>query len=158
MAGKKIEDVMKNVLKGEAQENALNFISHVRKLNESGVFPINMNDENDESGWNVDGLGFIVVTGGEDFPGPWAMWLMAENIGEHTQNTEDDIKEFAWSHVSPCGSCGGDCSPGTTTKVFGKTFENVCQHNLMFVNPDSEAVRNMKRIADIKKADALAAR
>jgi len=147
---KKIEDIIRNTLKGDTQKNALALITHLRASN----FSITMHDEKDESGWSVTSLGFIVINGSEDFPGPWTMWIDVNNIGEHSEMSIDEhIKELAWSHVSPCGSCGGDCSPGTNTKVFGKNFENVCQHNLMFSNPGAQAVDGMKKIIDIKKND-----
>ena len=156
MSKKRIEDVINNVLKGDPQKNALDFIAHLRADEKSGDFSIEMHDEKDESGWSVSNLGFIVINGSDDFPGPWTMWLEVNNIGEHSEAPVDEhIKEFAWAHVSPCGSCGGDCSPGTSTKVFGRGFENVCQHNLMFVNPDADAVGRMKAIIDIKKNDIL---
>ena len=156
MANKRIEDVIQKVLTGDAQKNALDFIAHLRAGDEPEKFTIVMNDENDESGWSATHLGFIVITGSDDFPGPWTMWLEANNLGESGAPVDEDVKEFAWTHVSPCGSCGGTCSPGTSTKVFGKGFENVCQHNLMFTNPDAEAVAYMKKIVDIKKSEGVA--
>jgi len=145
---KKIEDIINSTLKGDAQKNALELAAHLRAKD----FTIAMHDEKDESGWVVPDLGFIVVNGSDEFPGPWTMWLEANNIGEHSEiPIEESVKEFAWSHVAPCGSCGGSCSPGTSTKIFGKVFENTCQHNLMFSNLDAVAVDGMKRIVDIKK-------
>ena len=156
MSNKQIEDAINNTLKGNAQKNALDLIAHIRASEASGTFTINIHDEKDESGWNVSNLGFIIITGSDDFPGPWTMWIGADNLGEHAEPTTDEhIKEFAWAHVSPCGSCGGECSPGTRTVVFGKTFENVCQHNLIFANPDADAVANLKKIIDIRKNDIL---
>ena len=149
---KKIEDIIKSTLTGDTQNNALELIAYLR----ASDFVIEMHDEKDESGWNVPNLGFIVMIGSEDFPGPWTMWMPVNNIGESAEIPIDEhLKEFAWAHVSPCGSCGGDCSPGTTTKIFGKDFENVCQHNLMFNNPNAEAVDGMKKIIDVKKNDAV---
>ena len=152
MLKKEIEDVINNVLKDDVQGNILDLLTHIRKNDENGNYFININDENDESGWSVKNLGFIVITGSDDFPGPWTMWLDVDNIGEYSEFTVDEhIKEFAWSNVSPCGSCGGECSPGKSTKVFGKGFDNTCQANLMFINPDANTVNNMKKIIDIKK-------
>ena len=149
---RKIEDIINSTLKGETQNNALELISHLRACD----FSIFMHDEKNESGWIVSDLGFIIINGFDDFPGPWTMWLGANNIGEHLEIPADKYtKEFAWSHVSPCGSCGGDCSPGTLTKIFGKDFENVCQHNLIFINPDAEVVECIKKIIDIRKIDIL---
>jgi len=149
---KRIEDVINSVLSSDAQRNALELIACIRASEEGGAFTITQHDEKDESGWNVEGLGFIVITGSNDFPGPWTMWLGADKLGEHLEDPVDEsVKEFAWKHVSPCGSCGGQCSPGASARVFGKDFENTCQANLMFHNPDAEAVGFMKKIIDIWK-------
>ena len=153
MSDKRIEDVITKVLKGDAQKNALDFIAHIRASKDAEKYPIIMNDENDETGWNATNLGFIVITGTDDFPGPWTMWVNAENLGADAKQPVDEyVKETAWAHVSPCGNCGGDCSPGTHTVVFGKEFKNVCQHNLMFVNPNTETVDCMKKLIDIRMA------
>jgi hypothetical protein len=156
MPNKTIEDVINDVLKNETKENALELIAHVRLYEKPEQFSISMHDGKDESGWNVSNLGFIFINGSDDFPGPWTMWVQANNIGEHSELPVDEhIKEFAWSHVSPCGNCGAGCNTGTRTTVFGKIFENVCQHNLMFNNPDAETVSNIMKILDIKKRDVL---
>jgi len=145
---KKIEDIIKSTLNGDAQKNALELVAHIT----ANDFSITMNDENDESGWVAANLGFIFINGSEEFPGPWTMWMEVNNIGEHSELPIDEhIKEFAWANIAPCGSCGGDCSPGVTSKIFGKTFENTCQSNLMFTNPDAEAVDGIKKIVDIRK-------
>ena len=156
MSKRTIEDIISDVLKGEAKKNASDLVAYLRADGESGEFSIAMHDEKDESGWNVSNLGFIIITGSDDFPGPWTMWIGADNIGQHAEIPADEhIKEFDWEHVSPCGSCGGDCSPGVRTKIFGKDFENTCQSNLIFVNPDAATVESVKKIIDIRKNDIL---
>ena len=154
MSDKKIEDVINKVLTGDTQKNALDLVAHIRASGKPSQFAIMMHDEKDESGWVVSDLGFIFINGAGDFPGPWTMWLGAENIGRYSEAPED-IKEFAWSHVSPCGSCGGKCTPGVNAKIFGKDFENTCQSNLLFVNPDAGTVKSIKKIIDIKLNDIL---
>ena len=145
---KKVEDVINSVLSGKAQKNALELITHIQV---KGKFPIKQHDEKDESGWNVDGLGFIVILGSADFPAPWTMWLGADKLGENATNPIDEsVKEFARTHVAPCGSCGGNCTPGTQATIFGKVFENTCQANLMFHNPNAEAIEGMKKIIDVR--------
>jgi len=146
----KIEDKIKVTLKDDAQKNLLELVAHIRALDKSGQFPITQNEENDDSGWVAANLGFIVITGTDDFPGPWSMWIGANNIAD--DQASDCLKELAWKHVSPCGSCGGDCSPGVDTKIFGKNFEKTCQANLMFTNPDVETVDGMKKIIDVLAA------
>ena len=153
---KKIETLISEKLKGEAQKNALDFITHVRAHDE--IFTICACGDED-SMWNgcaVSNLGYMVVNGSDDFPGPWTMWFEVSNIGEYAETPIDEcIKEFAWKHVSPCGNCGKGCTPATNTKVFGKDFENTCQSNLLLVNPDAEAVGYMKKLADIRKNDII---
>ena len=152
---KKIEAVINAKLKGDSQKNALDFIAYLRTGENAKYFTIEMHDEKDESGWNVANLGFIIITGNDGFPGPWTMWFGVNNIGEHLKNPIDEkIKEFAWSHISPCGNCGGNCNP-TLTKVFGKEFENTCQSNLLLVNPNAEAVEYMKKLSSIKIDDII---
>ena len=154
---RKIEDIIKGVLKGHMQKNALDLIAHIRASEEDGIFSISAYDETNTSEWsgfNITDLGYIIVNGSGDFPGPWTMWIGADNLGEHSQAGEH-IKEFAWAHVSPCGSCGGKCSPGTRTRIFGRDFENVCQNNLIFINPDADAVVCIKKIIDIRKNDIV---
>lgn len=152
MSQRIIEDVIKDTLSGDTQKNALELIAHLRTDKEPGKFSITMYDKNNESGWNVANLGFIIISGSDDFPGPWTMWVGTNKLDKHAEFPVDEhIKEFAWSHVSPCGSCGGKCSPGTSVRIFGKYFENVCQSNLIFVNPDANTVDYMKKIIDIIK-------
>jgi hypothetical protein len=156
MSIKIIEDVINDVLKEDIQKNALELISHLRVGQESVKFSIDQHDEKDTSGWNVKNLGFIIINGSNEFPGPWTMWIGVDNIGESLKiPVEEHIKEFAWSHVSPCGNCGGKCSPGTNTKIFGKDFVNVCQNNLIFINPDAKTVDYMRRIIDIRKNEII---
>jgi len=153
MSDKRIEDVISSVLTGDTQKNALEFIAHIRAIGDAENFSITAHDE---SGFVISNMGYMMVNGSDDFPGPWTIWVEANNLGEHSKTPADEnIKEFAWSHVSPCGSCGGKCSPGTSTKIFGKVFENVCQNYLMFTNPNTDAVDYMKKIADIRKNDIV---
>ncbi|MCL2362514.1 MAG: hypothetical protein FWC73_11980 [Defluviitaleaceae bacterium] len=149
---RRIENAINSKLKGHAKKNALELSAHIRAKG----FTILEQDEKEEGPWNgftVSDLGYVIVSGTDDFPGPWTMWIGADNLGKYSQAPiTEDIKEFAWKHVSPCGSCGGDCSPGVRTTVFGKDFENTCQANMIFVNPDAKAVEYMKKIVDIKGA------
>jgi len=154
MSNQRVEDVINEVLKGDSQKNALDLIAHLRVSGASENLSIEMHDGKDESGWIASDFGFIFINGSDEFPGPWTMWMGVDNIGERSEAPIDEhIKDFAWSNVSPCGSCGCECSPGISTKIFGKDFENTCQSNLIFVNPNAEAVDYMKKIIDIRKND-----
>jgi hypothetical protein len=148
---KTIEGVINDVLTGHAKENALSLIAHLRASGEPGKFTFSLHDENDDSGWVISNVGFMFIDGSEGFPGPWTLWM-----GEVTSTGEDSdisadahIKEIAWSHIAPCNSCGGDCAPGVNAEIFGKSFENTCQAQLMFNDPDADTVDCMKKIIDI---------
>jgi hypothetical protein len=150
---KKVEDVINRVLSGEAQRNALELVAYIRAKDS---FPISQHDKNDESGWNAEGLGFIVFLDSADFPAPWTMWLGADKLGESlTSPIDESVKEFVWSFVAPCGSCGGDCTPGKQATIFEKVFENTCQANLMFHNPNAETINGMKKIIDVKADEII---
>jgi len=149
MPKKIIEDVINDVLKDDAKINALDFIAHLRVIEKSGNISITINDEKDESGWNVSNAGFITIAGADDFPGSWGMWVGSDNIIEYSDfQIDEHIKEITWAHVAPCGNCNSECIHGKRITIFGKDFENVC--NLIFVNPNAETVNCMKKIIDIK--------
>ena len=156
MSNRTIEDVMKDVLKGDAQKHALDLIAHLR-AGEGEKFPIAKHNESDESLWLIgEGVGTMFINGSDDFPGPWTLWVDGDNIGEHTASDVDEhVKTVAWENIAPCGSCGGQCSPGSHRRVFGKDFENVCTSTLMFTNPDADTLACLKKIVDVRKADML---
>jgi len=156
MSERKIEDVVRDVLKGDAQKNALDLIAHLRTSGGKD-FSIAKHNESDESLWLIgEGIGVMFVNGSDDFPGPWTLWVDGDNIGEHTAADVDaHVKEVAWANIAPCGSCGGQCSPGFRKRVFGKDFENVCNSTLMFTNADTDTLACLKQIVDVRKADIL---
>ena len=152
---RKIEEVINDVLKGDTQKNAMELVAYLR-AKEFAISTLDEKDADTWSGFDVADLCYVNVNGSDQFPGPWTVWIAANNLGQHSEGLADEcVKEFAWSHVSPCGSCGGKCSPGTHTTVFGRDFENVCSHNLIFINPDAKTVEGMKKIVDIRKNDIL---
>lgn len=162
MSDKSIENVIGDVLHGEARRNAMDFVAHLRA---SGI-PL----EEAESYWNVALNGkdvcFILVTGSEDTPGPWTIWSDQEpgswitwsedgndsgvqaavSVDEHT-------KETAWSYLNYCASCGGDCSPGKRKTVLGKDFDGLCSSALAFTNPDAKGVCCAKKMVDARIRD-----
>jgi len=160
MSERKIENVINDMLKHDAQKHALDFVAHLRASEAPESLSITKNNENDESLWLVKckdkSVCVIFINGSDDFPGPWTVWIDGDYIGEHADSPVDEyVKEAAWANVAPCGSCGGDCSPGSRRTVFGKAFENVCNSTLMFANPDIETLDCMKKIADVRKNDIL---
>ncbi len=141
----KIEDAINEKLTGDAQRNALDFIAFLR-TNE-----ISLDSNGDGEGWAVGGIvgnsvGFILVNGAEQMPGPWTVWFNSCDFGGGA--ADDELKETAWAHTSKCGHCHAgwkDCGGGDRT-IFGKEFEWLCHSPLMFTNPDTETLQNVNKL------------
>jgi hypothetical protein len=163
MPNKRIEDVINDLLKGDAQKNALDFVAHLR----ASEIPL----EESENYWEVkyqdESVCFLFITGADDAPGPWtvwsdqapgtwAAWPDGEHSGEYVDFPIDGrIWEIAWANVNPCGGCGGDCSPGMRKIVLGKAFDNLCKSTMAFTDPDAEALDCAKKMIDIRIGDIL---
>lgn len=163
MPAKRIEDVINDVLKGDAQQNALDFVAYLR----ANDIPI----QESEAYWDIQYKGksvcFLWIDGADQAPGPWTIWSDQEPgtwinwpegdgssvhkdfaLNEHT-------KEIVWAHVNHCASCGSDCSPGKRKTVLGKAFDNLCGSALAFANPDAEALECAKKMVDMRKRDIV---
>ena len=141
-----IEEQIGHVLTGDAQKNALDFIAFLQ-ANE-----ISLDSNGDNEGWAVGGIvgnsiGFMLVNGAPDCPGPWTMWFNSCDFGDGG-NINDDLKETVWAHASPCGKCHAgweNCGGGNRT-IFGREFEKLCHSPLMFTNPGGKTLENMKKL------------
>jgi len=141
----KIEEVIREKLTGDAQKNAMDFVAFLR-ANE-----LTLTANSDGQGWAVGGtvgnsIGYMWITGTEQFPGPWTFWFNSCDFGGNS--ADDELKKITWAHASPCGHCHPgwkDCGGGNRT-MFGREFENLCHSPLMFANPDAETVENMNKL------------
>ena len=141
-----IEEQIGHVLTGDAQKNALDFIAFLQ------ANKISLDSNGDNEGWAVGGIvgesiGFMLVNGAPDCPGPWTMWFNSCDFGDGG-NINDDLKETVWAHASPCGKCHAgweDCGGGNRT-IFGREFERLCHSPLMFTNPGGKTLENMKKL------------
>jgi len=147
MAEKKtIEEQINNVLGGDSLKIALNFIDFlcVNKL------PIDYDGKGDGcavGGTVGNSIGYMIVNGAEKSPGPWTIWLNSCDFNE-TSMTTDELKQAAWIHASNCGKCNKNwekCGGGARV-IFGREFERLCHSPLMFTNPDSETLENIKKL------------
>lgn len=141
---KTIEYKINNALSGESLNNALDLIGFLRTNNLSLEF------NNDGEGWAVGGIvgnsiGYMLVNGKENMPGPWTIWF---NSCDFNYTDDEDLKETAWTHASPCGKCHSgwkDCGNGDRM-IFDKEFKSLCHSPLMFTNPDAKTLINLKKL------------
>ena len=145
MSEKSIESVIIEKLSADAQKNALDFIAFMQ----ANGLPLGSNG--DGEGWAVggvvgDSLGFMLVNGSAQFPGPWTIWFNSCDFGGGS--ADDELKEIVWAHASPCGRCHAgwkDCGGGDRV-IFGREFERLCHSPLMFCNPDAKILENIKKL------------
>ena len=146
-----IENVINEKLKGDSQQTALNFIEFLREKE------LALTSNGDGIGWAVGGIvgnsaGFMFINGEENMPGPWTIWFNSCEFNDE-DSVDDDLKETAWAHASPCGHCHAgwkDCGGGDRI-IFGKEFEWLCHSPLMFTNPDFKTLENLKKLILIVK-------
>ena len=146
-----VKDVVNEVLVDDAKINALNFLAF---MDENDI----SNDSNgDGHGWAIGGfvgnsIGYLMVNGSDEFPGPWTFWFNTCDFKD-SDIISDEIKEAAWSNVSPCGRCHDGwkhCGNGDRI-IFDKKFESLCHSPLMFNNPDQNTLENVKKLLLIMK-------
>lgn len=158
MAGKRMEEWIKEVLQGDAQKNALDFAAFLREKN--AVIP------EAETYWEIkyngDCVCFLWIDGADGIPGPWTIWS-AQVPGTWAawggRNYEDfpldqRMKEIAWENVNVCGNCGGCGNVGGTRKtVLGKEFEHLCNSTMAFTAPNAEALECAKKMVEMRLKD-----
>jgi hypothetical protein len=154
------EDVIKNFLKNDERENALDFIAF---LNANEITP-QLNDGN-VFWYKNKAVCTIYVKGADDIAAPWMIWFSDEKgdkIGLNDKPIDERLKEFAWSHINTCAfftsngaSCGCDNQPGRSATIFGKTFDNICHSTLTFINPNAESLIYIKKLAELMKLGIL---
>ena len=137
-----IENSLKETLGGERLKNALDLVAHMGRLGmtvEEGrfyykgemmsIFIYFKNDKNPEGELYIcDGP----LTGHEDFPVGGA------------------VEAYVRASVKTCTDCGCDHPErGKTKTVFGQEYENLCSSEVMFANPDANAVEKLMKLMDL---------
>ena len=146
----KIEDKINSVLTGDARQNALDFVAFLQSDE------ISPDWHHSGDGWSVmyanESIGFMLVNGVAEMPGPWTIWFNSCDFGE-AGPVADEVKQTAWDNASICGHfatggkvCGCGDQPGFQRAIFGKVFENRCHSPLMFTNPDAETLVNVNKL------------
>ena len=145
MSKQSIETIIHEKLIGDTQKNALDFVAFL----EANTLALESNG--DGEGWAVGGtvensMGYLLVNGASDMPGPWTLWLNSCDFAD--DSVDEEVKETAWAHAGPCGHCHAgwkDCGGGDRV-IFGKAFEQLCHSPLMFTDPDAKTLENVKKL------------
>ncbi|MCL2512442.1 MAG: hypothetical protein FWF08_00955 [Oscillospiraceae bacterium] len=144
----KLEDVINEVFSGDTLKNALDFTAFLR-ANE-----MIYRKSHGEISYNGNCVCYMHLDGLAQKPGPWTIWTEGDYSGEREDFPMDEhMKEIAWANVNICASCGGSCSPGKRTTIFGKEFDNVCSAAMAFYIPDTETLECVKKLLEIRKKE-----
>ena len=141
---KTFEETIKNTLTGESQKNALEFAAFMASNNMA------TGENHGTLMHKGDILAWMHMDGKPDLPGPWTVWPDLTGTVPDGFDFDDDMKEIAWKNVNICASCGSDCAPGSNRNIFGKDFENVCAAILAFTDPDSETLKCLKKLIEMR--------
>ena len=145
MSNQKIEVVINDVLKGDTQKNALEFVAFLT-ANEMIA-----GGEHGEVNYKGEVICYLYIDGSDQIPGPWTIWSDDNDVYENDNiSLDEDIRKLAWSHANTCGSCGGDCSPGKSKIILGKEFDNICSSTFMFTNPNAKALECVKKLLEMR--------
>jgi len=146
----KIEDVIGDVLNGDTQKNALDFVAYLRenKLNPAWSA---------KNVWTVSSktyrVCFIRLHGAAEYHNlDVGCWNVSPLIGEYDADSlSDELKEIVWTNTKNCQTCG-QCALKLNA-VFGKEFTNSCEGSILFVNPDSKAVECAKKLVELRRTE-----
>jgi len=148
-----IMERINQVLTGDAQKNALDLAAFLR---ENDIWlEFNKDEDSNLAMWcgAVGGIvgnsiGFLLINGDENFPGPWTFWFNSCDF-EGSKNVDEEFKNAIWAFTSPCGKCNPNwekCRGSDKRTILGKEFEEQCHSPLTFCNPSAETLKNMKRL------------
>lgn len=164
MAAQGIEGIIGEVLTGDAQRLALDFIAFLN----ANEIPFTASDNYLDVHFMGNNVCSVLIIGTDDAPGPWTIWsdqvpgtwITWSEDGQDADPADvpvdEQTRQIAWAHVNPCADCGGDCSPGKRKTVLGKAFDGLCSSALAFTNPDADALACAKQMIEARKQDILA--
>ena len=159
MVIKLIEDAIKEKLKGETQKTTLDFIVSMQK---NGFSFEGFSAGGEGVRWTPthkgEGFGCVAV---EDC---FMFWIgLVDWYSDDDNSVDDELKEFAWTHVVVCPQekyckppyCQGDSQGNNHCKnrwqIFGKVHESTCHAPLAFFGPDAKALDNIAKLLLMSK-------
>ena len=144
---KSIESNLKENLSGDVLTNALDFVTYLKNMG--------MTADDGARFCYKDELMCIIITFKND-NNPSGEWFICDcPFREHDGFPIDEsIKSFVQANIQKCkgDSCGCDHKErGATKMIFGKEYDNLCSSEIMFNNPDSEALKKIKVLMEFWK-------
>ena len=144
---KTIESNLKENLSGELLVNALDFVSYLKSIGMT---------TDDSNRFYYKGELMCILVNFKDEKNPFGMLFICDcPIYEHDGFPIDEsVKSFAQKNIQKCrgDKCGCDHKErGATKMVFGKEYNNLCSSEIIFTNPDAEAVEKIKVLMELWK-------
>ena len=145
MSDKTFEEEIDAILSGDTLKNALDFAAFLQADDDFSAERCEGAD-----GWNIYRKGInsaYVAFDGEknDFN-----IVLHINTYDGEESVDDDLKEFAWSHVIICPrGCGKTTFCGESkmnNKIFEREYERICQSPLYFPNPTADEVNKIQKL------------
>jgi len=145
-----LEGKIKDALNGEMQSNALDFVAYL-KANEmtldiyTTVFYY-MGKE----------VCCLTLDGNSHPAGPWSIYWGDFDVYEQDDlKADEQLKKFVLANIHFCSTGHCDNSPGKSRTIFGNKYDNVCYCALHFKTPATEALKNIKKLAELRKCDII---
>ena len=92
-------------------------------------------------------------TGDEQRFSPLTIWTDDSGSGWYERPVPNKVlQQTAIHHIDICEHCGA-CSGGTTKRIFGTEYANVCRTTFRFVNPTPDQFRCLKTLLHLRKSD-----
>lgn len=105
--------------------------------------------------YNGEYVCFILfnAVGGEVKFSPLTVWTDDSDSSWYKEcKIDETAKKIATKHIDICERCGS-CGGGTTKKIFGKEYCNVCKTTFRFINPNNEELNCLKQLLLLRKND-----
>ena len=149
----KLEDVINEVLTGDAYNNALDFVMFLRENKITTPWSATNSWKLRFKGKNI---GFISTFGTAPYRGlaenSWhicftdSTFVDNDTVCDRQYALTEKQKNIVWDTLRNCQKCPYLCNPGKPMTIFGKEFDSVCHQWLSLVNPDADALESAKKM------------
>jgi len=145
MSNNVFEEKINAALSGNILKNAQDFFTFLQANDDLSVEPCEGAD-----GWNIyikninsAYVAFSAEKNNFDI-------VLHINTYDGEDSVDDDLKEFAWSHVIVCPKgCGKTTFCGQSkvnNTIFEKEYERICQSPLYFPNPTADEIKKVQKL------------